>query len=38
MFENCYPNSLDSTINFYYKNTFILDSKINAMSFRDSTN
>lgn len=41
MFENCYPNTLDTTVDFEYINgkpdTFIITGDIDAMWLRDST-
>lgn len=41
MFENCYPNTLDTTVQFEYLNgkpdTFIITGDIDAMWLRDST-
>lgn len=41
MFENCYPNTLDTTVKFSIKNgqpdTFIITGDIDAMWLRDST-
>lgn len=41
MFDNCFPNTLDTTVNFSYKNgkpdTFIITGDIDAMWLRDST-
>lgn len=41
LFENCFPNTLDTTINFQVKNddplTFVITGDINAMWLRDST-
>ena len=41
MFENCYPNTLDTTVDFEYINgkpdSFIITGDIDAMWLRDST-
>lgn len=41
MFENCFPNTLDTTVNFSMKNgkpdTFVITGDINAMWLRDSS-
>lgn len=41
MFENCFPNTLDTTVNFTKKNgkpnTFVITGDINAMWLRDSS-
>ena len=41
MFENCYPNTLDTTVNFQMKNgksdTFVITGDIDAMWLRDSS-
>ena len=41
LFENCFPNTLDTTINFNIENgkpdTFVITGDINAMWLRDST-
>lgn len=41
MFENCFPNTLDTTVNFANKNgkpdTFVITGDIHAMWLRDST-
>ncbi len=41
MFENCFPNTLDTTVNFSVKNglpdTFVITGDINAMWLRDSS-
>lgn len=41
MFENCYPNTLDTTVDFEYidgkEDTFIITGDIDAMWLRDST-
>jgi hypothetical protein len=41
MFENCFPNTLDTTVNFSIKNgypdTFVITGDINAMWLRDSS-
>ena len=40
MFENCFPNSLDSTIEYNEDSseTFVITGDIEAMWLRDSTN
>ncbi|MEN4762554.1 glycoside hydrolase family 125 protein [Chryseobacterium sp. C39-AII1] len=41
MFENCFPNTLDTTIKFYHKNTkpytYVITGDIDAMWLRDSS-
>ncbi|WP_371263847.1 glycoside hydrolase family 125 protein [Chryseobacterium mucoviscidosis] len=41
MFENCFPNTLDTTVKFYQKNnkpyTYVITGDINAMWLRDSS-
>ncbi len=41
MFENCFPNTLDTTVNFYQKNnkffTYVITGDIDAMWLRDSS-
>lgn len=41
MFENCFPNTLDTTVKFYYKNnkpyTYVITGDIDAMWLRDSS-
>ncbi len=41
MFENCYPNTLDTTVRYEEKNgkhdTFVITGDIEAMWLRDST-
>jgi uncharacterized protein len=41
MFENCFPNTLDTTVHFYEKNgkpyTYVITGDIDAMWLRDST-
>ncbi|SDQ49824.1 hypothetical protein SAMN05421664_1819 [Chryseobacterium soldanellicola] len=41
MFENCFPNTLDTTVNFYHKNnkfyTYVITGDIDAMWLRDSS-
>jgi uncharacterized protein len=41
MFENCFPNTLDTTVNFYTKNnkpyTYVITGDIDAMWLRDSS-
>lgn len=41
MFENCYPNTLDTTVKFYHKNkkpfTYVITGDIDAMWLRDSS-
>jgi len=41
MFENCFPNTLDTTVNFYEKNnkfyTYVITGDIDAMWLRDSS-
>lgn len=41
MFENCFPNTLDTTVKFYQKNnkpyTYVITGDIDAMWFRDSS-
>ena len=38
MFENCFPNTLDSTVEIDEDGTFIITGDIEAMWLRDSTN
>lgn len=41
IFENCFPNTLDTTVNFYEKNgkpyTYVITGDIDAMWLRDSS-
>jgi meiotically up-regulated gene 157 (Mug157) protein len=41
MFENCFPNTLDTTVKFYHKNnksyTYVITGDIDAMWLRDSS-
>jgi len=41
MFENCFPNTLDTTVNYYFKNskpyTYVITGDIDAMWLRDSS-
>lgn len=41
MFENCFPNTLDTTVSFYYRNgkpyTYVITGDIDAMWLRDSS-
>ncbi|MFN9906727.1 MAG: glycoside hydrolase family 125 protein [bacterium] len=40
LFENCFPNTLDSTIDYSpeFQDTFVITGDIDAMWLRDSTN
>ena len=41
IFENCFPNTLDTTVNYYLKNgkpyTYVITGDIDAMWLRDSS-